>query len=149
MNDTTEGWTIALARATSEADITPYMVRVRDHPPAGLDRTQFPYLLELTWTFFSRRAGQPDEAEEERMDELEDLLEENLERMGEAVLMAVITGKGQRVWLWYIRDVETTERLFNQALAEKEPYPIEINILLDGKWQQYQKIRASAANADS
>ena len=147
MAEAMDGWTIALARATGEADITPYMVRVRDHPPAGIDRRQFPYLLEVTWPFFSTRGGQPEEAEEERMDEFEELIEENLEGLNEAALMAVITGKGQRVWLWYLRDVETAERLFNEALAEQEPYPIEINILLDGKWEQYQKIRTSAANA--
>ena len=147
MNENNDGWVLAIARDREGADITPYTVRVREAPPKSIQPETFPYLLEITWAFFSTRAGQPEEADEERMDAFEELVEDNLSRMGEAALMASITGKGKRVWLWYVRDVETAERLFNDALAEEEPVPIEINILLDGKWAQYNKIRSSALNA--
>ena len=149
MAEETDGWIIALARNREGADITPYMVRVRERVPAHIVPENFPYLLEVSWAFFSTRAGQPDEAEEERMDVFEDLVEDNLSRLGEAVLLATITGKGKRVWLWYLRDVETAEHMFNEALEGHDPCPLEINILLDAKWAQYHAIRSQAANATS
>ena len=142
-----EGWTLAVARDRQSGDISPYMVRIRDTVPADISRDHYPYLLEVTWAFLSTQAGQPHEDEEARMDDFEGAIEDALDRFKHAVLMAVITGKGKRVWFWYVRDVESAEQLFNEALAGKEQVPIDINILLDGKWAQYDKIQGSAANA--
>ncbi len=147
-NENDDEWLLAIARDRSGADITPYTVRIRKAVPASATPKQYPYLLEVTWAFFSTRAGQPDEDEEERMDAFEALIEENLSRLGETVLMASITGKGKRVWLWYVRNVENAERLFNEALAGKPPVPIDINILLDGTWTHYHRIRSSALSPD-
>ena len=97
---------------------------------------------------FAGENGLPRDCDAGQMDELEDLLIEGLERPGQALLVASVTGNGVKEWLWYARDVEATQALLNKALTGAPPFPIDLNVMLDKPWRHYLNLK-SAADADN
>jgi hypothetical protein len=133
-----EHWSVLEAQKNGR----PLIVRYRGERPNDIVPTDYPFLLSATWGYQTANpAGLPSEQDQELMSRFEDALESALESSGSAHLMVVLTGNGERDWLWYSRGEEDSMRLVNQALKGHKPYPVQFSVQRDPKWRAYTQFQ--------
>ena len=71
------------------------------------------------------------------MDKFEDALATALEASQTAYLMVILTGNGERDWLWYTCGEGEAMRQVNQALKGHKPYPVQFSVQQDRSWRAY------------
>ncbi len=122
----------------------PLIFRVRD-VPGDFKRCEYPQMIAVTWRYQSgNEGGMPSKDEKQRMDLLEDLLADSLERDGQAILTVVVTGNGVREWQWYSRSSTDTMTRVNAALAGQARFPVEFCLQDDPAWEAYNQFRAQS-----
>lgn len=133
-SSTDERWSVAEAQKNGK----PLIVRYRSRRPEGVAPAGYPFLLSATWSYQpATLAGLPSEQDVELMSRFEDALESALESSGSAHLMVVLTGNGDRDWLWYSRGEEDSMRQVNRALKGHKPYPVQFSVQRDPRWRAY------------
>src|SRR5436305_14015095 len=96
--------------AQLEKNGKPLLVRYRSERPPGAEAAAFPFLLSATWAYQPNEFGLPAADEMELMDKFEDALASALETSQTAHLMVILTGNGERDWLWYASGEEEAMR---------------------------------------
>jgi Family of unknown function (DUF695) len=131
-----DSWKLAQAEDNGK----PLIFRIRNTPPPFARMEQFPLLLAICWNYESPNdQGMPSKADADRMGELEDLLMPAFEGKQKAFLTVIVTGNGVREWQWYARDKDAVMKLVNEALGQKESYPVEFVFQDDPDWQAYSR----------
>jgi hypothetical protein len=134
--------------AQFEKNGKPLIVRYRNERPQSVEMAAFPFLLSATWAYQPNEFALPSADEMEWMDRFEDALASALETSQTAHLMVVLTGNGERDWLWYTRGEAEAMRQVNQALQGHKPYPIEFSVQKDRGWKayaQFEPVNASTS----
>ena len=134
-------WSVAQAEKNGK----PLLIRYRSERPQGVDTAAFPFLLSATWTYRANEAGLPAPEEQEWMGKFEDALASALEPSQTAHLMVVLTGNGERDWLWYTCGEAEAMRQVNQALKGHKPYPVEFSVQQDRRWRAYAQFETGNA----
>ena len=120
--------------ATFETDAGDLIVRARNSLPSADARAKYQHLISIRWPYEpAPGCNVPTAATEEMMDELAEALDvlANAEGSAEA---ASITGLGVREWRFYTDDTEHFMAEFNRALADRDPFPIELEAFVDPEW---------------
>ena len=81
------------------------------------------------------------------MDKFEDALASALEASQTAHLMVVLTGNGERDWLWYTCGEAEAMRQVNQALKGHKPYPVQFSVQQDGGWRAYAQFETGNSSS--
>jgi hypothetical protein len=108
---------------------------VNELPPAGV-REDLPWLLVISWRYDgSANNGMPPEAENRRMNVLEDTVERDI--AGDGVLRHAYsrTGNGLKELVYYIHGPEQFLEDFNRAVGGHPEYPIDIRFYEDRDWK--------------
>src|SRR4051794_13069675 len=95
-------WTVAQLTKNGQ----PLFARYRNQRPNNVAPAAFPFLLSATWAFEPNEFGLPSAVEMQLMDKFEEALDSALESSNTAYLMVVLTGGGERDWLWYTSSEE-------------------------------------------
>jgi hypothetical protein len=135
-----ETWVVA----TGEVDGKPLIVRFRAAVPQTVREKSHPSLFTIRWTYEGGASGLPDSEIRERMERLEDLLTQHLEKDAVAFHTATITGNGVRELQWYARSGKEMMRVLNLALRGEPPFPIEVAHHSDPGWLAYHELVAEA-----
>jgi hypothetical protein len=120
--------------ATFETDNGDLIVRARNSLPSADARLKYRHMISIRWPYEpAPGCNVPNAATEEMMDELAEALGvlANAEGSAEA---ASITGFGMREWRFYTDNPEHFMVEFNRALAECDPFPIELEAFEDPEW---------------
>jgi hypothetical protein len=128
-----EKWSVAQGQKHGK----PLLIRYRSERPQGVETTAFPYLLSATWAYQPNEFGLPSPEEMELMDKFEDALGLALETSQTAHLMVILTGNGDRDWLWYTCGEAEVMRQVNQALKGHQRYPVQFSVQPDRGWRAY------------
>ena len=129
-------WTIAEGH-TGEY---PFQARFR-RMPAGFPRADYPQRLDIFWTM-----RQPDDEGMASRNELaalhvfEDRLIPAVEQDESAWLVAVLTGRSEREFVFQVVDPELFLRRLGEMPQEADPYPVEITLTDDPDWAYYEAI---------
>jgi hypothetical protein len=107
----------------------------------SFDRTSQPLRVIIVWRYQSE-TGQPVAEEYQRMNELEDVLEQHLNQDHFSTLALVSTGEGLREWTYYAKSEAEFESRFDCAIVGAPDFPIEIHTALDPGWEMYEEFRA-------
>ena len=126
-------WSVAQA----EKNGSPLLIRYRSQRPQGVDTAAFPFLLSATWTYQANETGLPAPEEQELMAKFEDASESALEASQTAHLMVILTGNGERDWLWYTCGEAEAMRQVNHALKGHRRYPVQFSVQQDRRWRAY------------
>jgi hypothetical protein len=126
-------WTVAQAETNGK----PLLIRYRSERPQVVEASAFPFLLSATWTYQANEAGLPASEEIQLMDQFEDAVASALEASQTAYLMVILTGNGERAWLWYTRGEAEAMRQVNQALKGHKQYPVQFSVQEDRGWRAY------------
>jgi hypothetical protein len=140
-----ENWCVA----QGEKNGKPLLVRYRGERPQGVEAKAFPFLLSATWSYQPNEHGLPSAEEMKLMDKFEDALASSLEGSQTAHLMVVLTGGGERDWLWYTRGEEEAMRQVNQSLKGHKPYPVEFSVQSDRAWKAYAQFETGNGSPTS
>lgn len=129
-------WAIAEGR-TSEH---PFQIRFRDRI-ALLERSLYAKRLNVFYSM--RRSDAHGMAIESELDDLhifENRLVPAVEQDESAMLVAVITGRGEREFVFYVQDPQLFLKHLSEMPQEAERYPIEIHAADDSEWTYFDAL---------
>jgi hypothetical protein len=106
----------------------------RSVAPKPADSASLPEVISLTWRF---EGEHPDDALRASMDDMENLLGP-LCFSDWSRLVLVMTFRGVREWCFYANDYPRFTAELNAALANRPPFPIQIEHNYDPKWSYWQ-----------
>lgn len=129
--------------ATSEENAKPVVLRARNALPEIIDLKAYQWLAVIKWTYKAKDNGMPLKEEDDRMYELETILETYLEEKAVCFLMVSRTGNGYREWEYHTKNRDEFMKELNRAVSDKPKYPIEISFYEDPNWDSFKKILGS------
>jgi hypothetical protein len=128
------GWAIAEGR-TNEG--RPLFVRIKKYEQA-FPRSLYEHRLDISWPVSSHSVdGLPSPEEMTAMEIFENRVCSAVEADSQSTLSLVITGAGEREWVFYCRDPQEFSRRLSSMPHDNEPYPLHIEYELDQKWELF------------
>jgi hypothetical protein len=119
------------------------IIRFRQFSPK-FDKTKYPIRLNVFWSMSeSSGVGLPIQAEAVRLDQFEDRIVEAVEPDQHSVLSVVVTGDGQREFVFHTHDDKGFVERLSAMPQEAEPYPIEIRRFRDPDWKYDEGVTSS------
>jgi len=128
-------WTVA----TGTDNGFPMIVRSRNAIPIGVVAAEYSHLMAITWKYAPETNGMPSKAENQRLEELENLIEGGIEKSRAAIMTVAVTCNGIREWQLYAKDEIVFMEALNKILAGHPVYPIEIAHQIDPEWSAWKK----------
>jgi hypothetical protein len=138
---TDDRWSVAQAEKNGK----PLLIRYRSERPQGVETAAFPFLLSATWTYQANEVGLPAPEEMGLMNKFEEALVPALEASQIAHLMVILTGNGERDWLWYTCGEPEAMCQVNQALKGHKPYPVQFSVQQDRGWRAYAQFETGCS----
>jgi hypothetical protein len=127
------------ATATSKQQTTGRVLvfRYADKFRDNFQESVFPHRVIIVWKYQSD-TGMPVLKEREAMDQMEDMLEPLVEKLGISVLTLVSTGENAREWIFYTKSEAEFIASLNSSLPKESKFPIEIHTAPDPSWSSYK-----------
>jgi hypothetical protein len=136
MNLDTLPWALIQARNDEDA----ILVRHRQFPDE-FPKGHFSHRLNIFWQMSDALpGGYPDTAESDRMRIFEDRLVDATEHDKGSVLSMVLTGKGQREYVFHTRSTDEFLYRLAEMPQKTERYPIEIHCTEDVAWEYVERV---------
>ena len=129
-------WTVG----TADQDGQSLIIRVRSQMPAVAERQRHAQLIVVGWPYDGAETGLPTTDETAAMQDFESAVEAGLDRGGEGIQVASITGAGHKEWRYYAADAEAFVATLNASLDGHPTYPLEIEMFDDSEWQGLQQL---------
>jgi len=133
--------TWATAISTNADNGRKIIFRYAEELSTTFDQACQPVRIFIVWKYESK-SGLPMSEDNQRMNQLEDMLESVLKEDGFATLALVSTCEGLREWTYYAKSEEEFMARLNYALAGVPAFPIEIHIERDPNWDVYEQFKA-------
>ncbi|OOQ59249.1 DUF695 domain-containing protein [Mucilaginibacter pedocola] len=122
----------------ANANGIPVMVRYRQNIREFIDTGSYPTKIEISWLYDTDEAAEmPTPGEATVMENFEAALIAALEGDKQSILVAVMTGQGEKHWQWYTANARMAQERIDMALLDFETLPININTKEDPNWNDY------------
>ncbi|NVD97808.1 DUF695 domain-containing protein [Massilia sp. BJB1822] len=126
-------WTLAEGRI----DDYPLIVRYRQ-VPQDFPRHAYPKRLNVFWSMaVADENGLPSSEEAKRLEIFESRLITAVETDQSVLLVAVVTGRSEREFVFYLQQPELFLQRLTDMPHEQERYPIEIHFAEDPEWSYF------------
>lgn len=127
----------------------PFQLRLRV-VPVDFAREAFPKRLNVYWSMNAAdEEGLPTHEEIEALHRFEDRLVAAVEEAQAAMLVAVITGGGEREFVFQAGDPERFLQCVTEMPQEGDRYPIEMTVADDPEWAFFDELSPGPAGADT
>lgn len=93
--------------------------------------------IEITWKYEPGLQCMPTEETGKLMEAAEVALQKSMEKDKLAIMTAIYTGGGEKIWVFYTRSVSAFGERLNEALAPFETLPLTIYTERDENWEEY------------
>lgn len=111
----------------------------------GIDKYRlsgrYPFRVDVTWDYDSRSDGMPHDEDARMMEAATDAFEKATSKDKGAVLTGIYTGDGKREWIFYTKNLQLFQGLFNRALESLDTMPLLIEAFSDPEWTEYLEMR--------
>ena len=125
------------AVAEGNTDEYPFLLRYRQLED-DFPRSAYPKRINVFWTMkLSDENGFPTVAESEMLDTFEDRLVAAVEQDETAWLVAVVTGRSEREFVFYLKQPHEFIQCLSKMPQETQRYPIEIHSEEDPDWDYF------------
>lgn len=95
--------------------------------------------IEITWKYEADSKGMPTNETAKLMEAVSDVLKPAMEKKDKlGILTGIYTGTGDRVWVFYVRNVRAFGERLNSTLAEFDLLPLSIYTEFDPDWEEYK-----------
>ncbi len=128
-------WFTALSESENGKLIT---VMGRDSLGEFMQSGKLKERVEITWKYEGDEKGMPSDADAEKMETVQETLRKVMEKDKLAILTAIYTGDGEKIWVFYARTVRVFGERLNEALEPFELLPISIYTEIDAEWEEYK-----------
>jgi hypothetical protein len=130
------GWLVS----TTKKDNKVLLIKVRNEIPPDVQTAKFAKTIEMHWKYAPDSKGMPAEKVVSQIAKLEAAIDPiQGDRVG--YLMMIVTGNGERTWLWYVADPKAFGAALNR-LVPGHPYPITLNAAAtEPDWKTYRALR--------
>jgi hypothetical protein len=130
------GWVVT----TSKQDDSLLLLKVRNEVPPTVQPAKYPNAIEMHWKYAPDSKGMPAEKVVGQIAKFEAAVDPiQGDHLG--YLMMIVTGKGERTWLWYVADPKAFAAELNR-LVPGHPYPIALNVAAkEPDWKTYRAMR--------
>jgi hypothetical protein len=130
-----QGWAIAQGETH---DGQPMLLRIKQYEDA-FPRARYEHRLNIVWPVAAGSVdGMPDQADMDAMQVFENRLCAAIEADSQATLGLVITGAGEREWVFYCRDAQEFMQRLSAMPHDGAPYPIRIEYERDPDWEFFR-----------
>lgn len=120
----------------------PFLIRYIESDK-GISRSTYGNRLNVFWTLRApTETGLPSEDDNDETKIFENRLIEAVELGNHSILVMVLTGRGQKEYVWQTTDPQLFLKSLTQMPQEEERYPIEIHHNEDATWDYYERILA-------
>lgn len=133
-----ERWWSAPAQSETGANI---IVTGRDYLDEVIASGKYIYRVTVGWEYESQRDGMPVERDAEMMEKATDALMEAFKKDKVAYMTGIYTGDGRRDWIFYTKNLNIFNKVFNMALADLDTMPLLIEAEEDRDWEEYKEMR--------
>ena len=117
------------------------IVSGRDDVGKFKDNGKYIYRIDVTWRYNALPSGMPEEGDAALMEEATDALQSAFSKDKVAVMTGIYTGDGRRDWVFYTKNLKIFSLVFNKALENVDPMPLEIDAEEDAAWDEYNNMR--------
>lgn len=117
------------------------LVKVRNAVPETASPAKYPHAIEVHWKYIPDPLGMPAEKVVAQIAKFE-AATDPIQGDRAGYLMMVVTGNGERTWLWYVADPKVFAAALNR-LIPGHPFPIALNIAAkEPDWKTFRTMRA-------
>jgi len=130
------GWVVT----TSKKDSDLLLLKVRNEVPPDAQPAKYPNAIEMHWKYTPDDKGMPSPKVVTQIAKFEAAVDPiQGDHLG--YLMMIVTGKGERTWLWYVADAKAFAKELNH-LIPGHPFPITLNAAAkEPDWKTYREMR--------
>jgi len=116
------------------------LLKVRNEVPPDAQPAKFPTAIEMHWKYAPDAKGMPADKVVTQIAKFEAAVDPiQGDHLG--YLMMIVTGKGERTWLWYVADPKAFAAELNR-LIPGHPYPITLSAgSKEPDWNTYRAMR--------
>lgn len=130
------GWNVGEGHTGEYPFIVRYRVFSNDFP-----RGMYPKRLNVFWSMkLPDQNGLPSPVEAEHLDTFENRLVAAVEKDKTAWLVAVVTGRSEREFVFHLKHPEHFLQCLTDMPQETERYPIEIHVEEDQDWLYFNAL---------
>ncbi|MDE6410664.1 MAG: DUF695 domain-containing protein [Muribaculaceae bacterium] len=133
-----ERWWTAPTESESGATV---LVTGRDYMDDVISGGKYIYRVTVSWDYNRLPNGMPDDADARLMEKATDSLQAAFNKDKVAYMTGIYTGDGRRDWIFYTKNLNIFNKVFNKALEELDTMPLAIEAEGDPDWEEYKEMR--------
>lgn len=133
-----ERWWSAPTESESGATI---IVTGRDYLDEVMESGKYIYRVSVGWDYERMPDGMPADRDAEMMEKATDALMQAFKKDKVGYMTGIYTGDGRRDWIFYTKNLNIFNKVFNMALSELDTMPLIIEAEEDKDWAEYREMR--------
>lgn len=133
-----ERWWTTPTEAENGATV---IVTGRDYLDDVISGGKYKYRVDVAWEYGAGPGGMPDDATAREMERATEALQEAFRKDKVAYLTGIYTGDGRRDWIFYTKNLNIFNTVFNRALEPLDTMPLLIEAEEDSDWNEYKEMR--------
>ena len=133
-----ERWWTAPTESESGATV---LVTGRDYLDDILKGGKYIYRITVSWDYNRLPNGMPEDMDVELMEKATDALQAAFKKDRVAYMTGIYTGDGRRDWVFYTKNLNIFNKVFNMALADLDTMPLAIEAEADPEWNEYREMK--------
>ena len=132
-----ERWWTSPTESESGATI---LVTGRDYMDDVIAGGKYIYRVSVGWDYHRLPDGMPEDGEARMMEQATDALMAAFKKDKVAYLTGIYTGDGRRDWIFYTKNLNIFNKVFNRALEDLDTMPLIIEAEEDRDWEEYREM---------
>lgn len=133
-----ERWWTAPTESESGATV---LVTGRDYMDDVIAGGKYIYRITVSWDYNRLPDGMPEDADAVLMEQATDALQAAFRKDKVAYITGIYTGDGRRDWIFYTKNLNIFNKVFNTALAKLDTMPLAIEAESDPDWAEYKEMK--------
>lgn len=133
-----ERWWTAPTESESGATV---LVTGRDYMDDVVAGGKYIYRITVSWDYNRLPDGMPEDADAVLMEQATDALQAAFRKDKVAYMTGIYTGDGRRDWIFYTKNLNIFNKVFNTALAKLDTMPLAIEAESDPDWAEYKEMK--------
>ena len=133
-----ERWWTAPTESESGATV---LVTGRDYMDDVIAGGKYIYRITVSWDYNRLPDGMPEDADAVLMEQATDALHAAFRKDKVAYMTGIYTGDGRRDWIFYTKNLNIFNKVFNTALAKLDTMPLAIEAESDPDWAEYKEMK--------
>ncbi|MBD5387391.1 DUF695 domain-containing protein [bacterium] len=133
-----ERWWTAPTESESGATV---LVTGRDYMDDVIAGGKYIYRITVSWDYNRLPDGMPEDADAVLMEQATDALQAAFRKDKVAYMTGIYTGDGRRDWIFYTKNLNIFNKVFNTALAKLDTMPLAIEAESDPDWAEYKEMK--------